>query len=346
MNDKRTPAPEFQVGREVMSLWVPQAIHAAAELGIADALAVRALSASELAARLKTHADATGRLLGALAVLGFVKAGSTAKTFELTPLGACLRSDAPNSRRAWARLMGGPAVWQAWGKLADCVRTGAPALRAGNEVFDEMLAEPEAAAVFHRAMLDGTSGQAAGIVASVDFSHVESVVDVGGGAGALLTAALEAHPRTQGNVYDLEHARVSAEAWFEQRKLHGRASFVPGDFFTAPPPRADLLLLKSVVHDFDDERSLVILRHCREALGETGRLVVVEPPAPEPNQAIEGPFAWIVAFSDLNMLVNTGGRERTRAEYVALLETAGLRVSGVKPTSGGFYSCFDCVPVG
>ena len=124
--------------------------------------------------------------------------------------------------------------------------------------------------------------------------------------------------------------------------LGERATFVSGDFFETPPPRADLLLLKSVIHDFDDEQSLRILESCRAALGDSGRLFVIEPPAPEPGEPLEGPFAWGVAFSDLNMLVNTGGRERTSAEYAALLEGAGLRVDGVKPTSGGFYSCFEC----
>jgi hypothetical protein len=342
MNEKRTIAPEFQVGREIMSLWVPQAIHAAAELGVADALLVEPLSAAALAALLSTHPDATARLLGALSVLGFVKANRTANTFELTELGACLRSDAPNSRRAWARLMGGPSVWQAWGSLTDCVRTGAPRRRADSEVFDAMLGDPEAAAVFHRAMFDGTSGQAAGIVASVDFAEVDSVVDVGGGTGALLAAALRAHPRASGSVFDLEHARSSAQASFEEHGFGERASFVSGNFFEVPPPRADLLLLKSVIHDFDDERSRVVLENCRVALGDRGRLVMIEPPAPEPGQPLEGPLAWIVAFSDLNMLVNTGGRERTAAEYTVLLEAAGLRVDSVKPTAGGFYSCFEC----
>jgi hypothetical protein len=346
MNEKRTLAPEYQLGREVMSLWVPQAIHAAAELGVADALARGPLTAEALAARLETHPGATGRLLGALAVLGIVQVNPEAKAFELTPLGECLRSDVPHSRRAWARLMGGPTVWQAWGKLADCVRTGAPALDAQTEVFEGMLSDPRASAVFHRAMLDGTSGQAPGIVACLDLTHVEQVVDVGGGYGALLAAVLDAQPEATGCVFDLEHARPGAEAWFSERALSERARFVTGDFFVAPPPRADLLLLKSVLHDFDDERSLIILRRCREALEGGGRLVVVEAPAPEPDQALPGAFAWIVAFSDLNMLVNTGGRERTRAEYLALLEAAGFRVERVKPTASGFYSCFDCVRAG
>ncbi len=156
-------------------------------------------------------------------MLGFVKANPTTKTFELSELGACLRSDAPNSRRAWARLMGGSSVWQAWGGLTDCVRKWrAPRRRADSEVFDAMLGDPEAAAVFHRAMFDGTSGQAAGIVATVDLTHVDSVVDVGGGTGALLAAALRAEPRASGGVFDLEHARPSAQSLFDEQGLGDR----------------------------------------------------------------------------------------------------------------------------
>jgi hypothetical protein len=99
--------------------------------------------------------------------------------------------------------------------------------------------------------------------------------------------------------------------------------------------------MKSVIHDWDDDRSLAILRHCRAAMDRRGRLIIVEPPAPVPGAAVPPSFAWIVAFSDLNMLVNTGGRERTAAEYIALLERAGLRVVDVRP-AGGFYSCFVC----
>ena len=100
--------------------------------------------------------------------------------------------------------------------------------------------------------------------------------------------------------------------------------------------------MKSVIHDWDDDRSLTILEHCRAAMEGSSRLVIVEPPAPPPGAAVPASFAWIVAFSDLNMLVNTGGRERTAGEYTALLERASLRVVDVRPTAGGFYSCFAC----
>lgn len=338
------PSP-FEISRHMMSLWIPQAIHGAAELGIADALAGGPLPATDVAARLDTHAEATERLLDALVVIGLVHI--EAHAYRLTELGQFMRSDVAGSRRAWARLMGGEPVWRAWGSLTQCVRTGQPAYASGDqrrsetETFDALTGDPEAADVFHRAMADGTSGVGGSIVAAIDFSGVRRVVDVGGGYGALLCAALEAHPQVEGVVYDLPHAREGAEAQFERRGLEGRASFVAGDLFEQPPPRGDLLLLKSVIHDWGDDRSRLILRRCAEAMAANDRLVIVEAPAPDPHSDVAGSMAWIVAFSDLNMLVNTGGRERTAAAYRTLIESAGLELVELRPTQA-FYSNFVC----
>jgi hypothetical protein len=201
-------------------------------------------------------------------------------------------------------------------------------------------ADAQGAAVFHQAMGEWTRGVAPDIVASIDFVHSARVVDVGGGYGELLCAVLDAHPRLEGCVFDLAHARDGAAALFEQRGVASRASFVGGSFFEAPPPPADTYLLKSVIHDWDDARSRAILERCREAMSGEARLLLIEPPAPAPGLGQSG-LSWIVAFSDLNMLVNTGGRERTEADYRALLRTAGLRVVAVRPTAGGYYSVFE-----
>src|SRR5690242_924436 len=171
----------YQLARSMMGVWVPQALAAAAELGIADAIGDGSATASQLANKLGTHPDATARLLDALAVLGVVE--PAAGSFALTALGTCLRSDAQPSRRAWARLMGGGPVWRAWGQLTECVRTGKAAYSAGDgprssdsEVFDAMSSDPEAAAVFHRAMCDGTRSVAKDVIGAIDWSNARSVV--------------------------------------------------------------------------------------------------------------------------------------------------------------------------
>lgn len=336
--------PAFRLNQMIMSLWVPQVIHAAAELGVADVLAEAPLSSGDVAARLGTHPDATERLLRALVTLDLLVARG--ERFELTEVGRCLETRSPVSRRAWSRLMGGPGVWQAWGRLTDCVRTGRMAWGAGDaassgtEHFDAMGSDPAAAAIFHQAMVELTRGVAPGIVGAIDLRDVRRVVDVGGGHGALLCAILEAHPAAEGAVFDLEHAREGALALFASRGVAARASFVAGSCFDAPPPPADVYVLKSVIHDWDDARSLRILGKCREAMADGARLLVVEPPAPAArgNAALE----WILAFSDINMLVNTGGRERTEAEYRALLEAAGLSVERVRETPS-FFRVFEAV---
>jgi hypothetical protein len=165
-------------------------------------------------------------------------------------------------------------------------------------------------------------------------------VDVGGGYGALLCAVLEAHPALEGTVFDLGHAREGALDLFASRGLSARATFTAGSFFEEAPPPADVYLIKSVIHDWDDAQSLRILGRCREAMGEGGLLLLVEPPAGPPSGNPVGD--WFLAFSDLNMLVNTGGRERTEAEYRALLEAAGLRVRGVRETPT-FFKVFEAV---
>jgi hypothetical protein len=166
------------------------------------------------------------------------------------------------------------------------------------------------------------------------------VTDVGGGHGALLAAALRAHSHLRGAVYDLEHARAGAEALFAREGLADRARFVAGDLFRSSPPPADVVLLKSVLHDWSDERCAAIFASIRRSMPREGRLIVVEPIA---REATNDSFAWFMAFSDLNMLVNAGGKERDEAGYRTLLERAGFHVGSVR-AGGDFYSCFEARP--
>ena len=275
----------------------------------------------------------------ALATLGLLS--RTEHFYALTELGRCLESRGPSSRRAWSRLMGGGAVWDSWGRLVECVRTGRKAYGGGEaDTFDALAADPENAAVFHQAMADLTRSVAPAVARTIDFAGARSVVDVGGGYGELLCAMLEAHPPLDGTVFDLPHAREGALAPFAARGLAARASYSSGSCFEAPPPPGDVYVLKSVIHDWDDASSLRILARCREAMSETARLVLIEPAAGEPSGDPMGD--WFLAFRDLNMLVNTGGRERNESEYVALLEAARLRVTAVRETPT-FYRVFESV---
>lgn len=317
-----------------MSLWMPQAIHAAAELGIPDVLASGAQDGGEIAKAVGADPDATRRLLRGLTLLGLVDEAPDG-TFALTSLGAPLRADAPDTVRSWALLMGGHGVWDAWGRFVDCVRTGRDVWRlADSSAFEGIASDAGDAAVFNQAMLELTRRAAPAVAAAYDFSRCRTVVDVGGGYGTLLAAILDAYPNARGIVFDLPHAREGADQLLAERGLTARAEFVTGDFFESVPEGADAYVVKSVIHDWDDDHGVAILRNCRNAMADDARIVVIEPLAPEREHLGESPGDDVVIASDLNMLVNTGGRERTETQFRALFAAAGLRLERILPVPG------------
>jgi hypothetical protein len=332
MSQNPPPAlpPRFQVARMISSVWVPQAIYATAKLGLADILSAGPLTAQQVAEKAGTHPRATQRLLRGLVVLELVRERPDGR-LELTRLGSCLTDDAPDSVRSWALLWGGPMMWEPWGRLADCVRTGemAPKLLQGVEdAFELMEAHPEDTAHFNRSMRELTAGVAAVLPAAYDFSGARLVADVGGGFGALLPPLLHARPELRGLVYDLPRCADGARELMQAEGLADRCEFRAGDFFSSVPGGADVYLLKSVIHDWDDERSRRILARCREAMGQGARLLVLEWIVPDQI----GPQHAGIVGTDLNMLVMVGGQERTEAEYRDLLASAGLRVTRIVPT--------------
>jgi SAM-dependent methyltransferase len=221
--------------------------------------------------------------------------------------------------------MGNPGIWRAWGRLADCVRTGEHAWKLeGTDAFSWLQENPEVGAIFNQAMFEVSRRTARAVAEAYDFSRARTIVDVGGGYGTVLAAILAANPGAKGVVFDLAHCQVGASSLFREKGLADRARFQEGDFFETVPGGADLYLLKSVIHDWDDEKSVSILRNCRDAMGETGVLLVVEPVVPD---RLEGSrFDNILVASDLNMMVNTGGRERSEGEFRTLFAAAGLRL--------------------
>lgn len=324
--------------RLINGFQVSQAISVAATLGIADLLAGGPRSVEDLAAATGADASALDRLLRALSSAEMFS--RTERGYELTPLGEPLRSDVPASLRPWAVRMGQPDYWQTWGHLLDSVRTGETPFPSlfGMSPWEYRAAHPEENAIFNQAMTALSSGVADAVVEAYDFSGIECLVDVGGGEGALLRAILSANPTLRGVLFDQPHVVTEAGGLLERGDIAARSEVVAGSFFDAVPAGADAYLLKSIVHDWDDEAAVRILRVCRDAIAPGGRLLVVEQVIQPGHKHDPAPF------SDLNMLVMLGGRERTSDDFERLYAASGFRLTRIVPTWSGF-SVIEGTPV-
>ncbi len=313
--------------------WTTHAIRAACALGLPDLLAGPARTPDQLAQAAQCHAASLHRLLRALATLDLCRERDDG-AFELTALGARLRPDDGQSLHAWA-LLSGSAPWSArWGELDQSVKSGTSRrLRTtGRDGFHHLDDANAEAALFNRAMIEITRGVARDVLRSVDLSSARCVVDVGGGHGELLAAVLRTHPNARGVLFDLPHAIAAAAAALQAAGVRERCGCVAGSFFERVPEGGDTYLLKSVLHNWDDERCLALLQRCRAAMGRAARLLVVErirPDHPGTSARDRG-----IARSDLNMLVALGGRERSEAEFRGLLEAAGFTVERRIDTGG------------
>lgn len=319
--------PFADVMRLINGYQVSQALHVAAVLGIADLLAAGPRTSDDLARATGTHPGTLYRLLRALAAAA-VFHESADRRFSLTPIGACLRSDAVDPAAPWAAFIGRPYIWQAWSSLLHSVRTGETAFPAvhGSTVWEYRAEHPVEGAIFDAAMTGLSKDVAAGIVATYDFGPFSRVVDVGGGRGALIGGILAANAALHGVVFDQPHVVARAAPELERLGVADRCVVAGGSFFE-DVPRGDLLILKAVLHDWEDEEAHAILRTCRRAVAPSGKLLVVERVLANPN---EGPEA---KFADLNMLVGAGGRERSAEEFAILLASAGFRLTRILPTS-------------
>jgi O-methyltransferase domain/Dimerisation domain len=306
-----------------------QAIHVAATLGIADLLADGPRPSNELAREAGADPDALYRLLRALAAVGVFEEDDE-RRFALTPLGEPLRSDVPGSVHGWALMIGRPYFWRSWGNLEHSIRTGENSFRAlhGTDIWEWRSGRPEESAIFDGAMRALTGAANAALLDAYDFGRFGTIVDVGGGNGAFLAAILDAHPAARGVLFDQPHVIDGAGPVLAS--VADRVSVVAGSFFDSVPSGGDAYILKWIVHDWEDEEAIAILQICRAALSPDARLLVIERILALPNEGAEG------KFSDLNMLVLPGGRERTGDEFAQLFEQAGLRLAQIVETGRGY----------
>jgi hypothetical protein len=336
-----TPSPQ-EIGEMINLIGgyrISQAIYAVAELGIPDLFAAGPRRCDELARETNTHAPTLFRILRFLTGAGlFNELGP--KEFELTRLGSTLRTDLPGSFHPAVRFLLGE-LWTPWGRLIHSVRTGETAFDHvhGMGPFEYFRKNPEASAVFNSAMTSLSARSGTGIVERYDFSGLRKVVDVGGGHGLLLATILRANPTMRGVLFDLPDVVVGAGQVLENFGVRDRCEVIGGSFFGGLPPGGEAYVLRQIVHDWDDDRALAILRNCCAAMTETGKVLVIER-----EIAAHHREAMRVLHLDLEMLVNVGGMERTEAEYRSLFENAGFRLTTIVPLlDAGGFSVFEGV---
>jgi hypothetical protein len=315
-----------------------QMLFVAAKLGIPDLLKDAPRHSADLAGPLGVHPQALHRVLRGLALLAVLTEEPDGR-FGLGPFGRHLLSDAPGSMRAEAILYGAE-FYPAWGSLLYSVETGKPASHRvfGTSTWEHRAQDPDLNEHFNRYMVAMTTQVVDAVLAAYDFSSIHTLVDVGGGHGTLIAAVLQAHPHMAGILFDQDHVAAGARAYLEAAGVASRCRIVTGNFFEGVPRGADAYLLKWIIHDWDDDRSVAILKHCRAALEGRGKVLLVE--RLMPARAAQSPST---IHGDLTMLVIEGGRERTEAEFRALFTASGLALARIVPTRSDLY-VIEAVP--
>jgi hypothetical protein len=314
--------PALKLWRLIQSHRTTAVIYVAAKLGIAELLRNGSRSLAELAEATGADKQALGRLLIALSTVGVCSLVAKDR-YSLTEMGTALDGAAESSFRALA-IFEGQMLSKSWNGLLESIMTGKTAaqLQGLSNSFDLMARSPEAVSIFNAAMVEVTRFAAPDILSAYDFGRITHLMDVGGGSGQLVGLVVKQYPQIRGTVFDLPRCAESAKGHFDRIGVSDRIEFKPGDFFQEIPSGADAIIMKSIIHDWNDERSLVILGNCRKALPESGILLLVERLMPE-VPAIDAQ-ARECAMSDLNMLRGPGGSERTETEYRTLAMSAGF----------------------
>jgi O-methyltransferase domain/Dimerisation domain len=325
---QRSAPPPLAVLEKIFGAWTAQGIAVAAELKVADALTDGPLTIDELAGRVGADADALARLLRALIGEGIFARRRDGR-YALNAQASALRSDAPVSVAGMARFVGLPEHREHWSHLVDAIRTGEaviPRLR-GKPGFEYLAEHPEIAAVFNDAMTSASESAVAPVVAAYDFTPYPTIVDVGGGHGRLLSAILAATPSSRGVLFDLPEVVEGAPELLGKHGAAERVDIVAGSFFDSIPAGGDVYILKNVIHDWPDAESIAILSKVRAAAAAGSTLLLAELVLPNHDRGFIG--NWI----DMEMLIAQAARERTAAEYGALLKRSGYQLTRVVPTA-------------
>lgn len=321
------PPPQAVLGQMITGALTTQAIYAAAKLGIADLLSAGPKDVDELGSAVQAHPEALYRLLRTLSSVG-VFTETEPRRFALTPMSQLLRRDVPGSQWAFA-IMVGELMYKQVGEFLHSIQTGGTAFEKfhGMPVFDFLAQHPDYGRLFDQAMTSVHGGETQPVVDAYDFTQFKTIVDVGGGNGSALMEILRAAPSANGIVFDMPSVIGRTSQTIRDAGMSNRCRGEGGSFFELVPRGADCYVLRHIVHDWDDERSALILRNCRNAAAPGAKVLVVESVIPPGNQPHPG--KWL----DLIMLSVAGGRERTAEEFQRLFAEAGLRLTRIVPTA-------------
>ena len=333
MRPESTPVQGFSPAHRLLEMmtghWIVQAIHVAAELGLADLVGRKPLSIDEIAQRAGAHQPSVYRLMRALASVGIFEEAAP-RAFVTTPMAMMLRADMPGGLRDFALFQGASWHWNTWGGLLDSVRTGRPAIshvNGASDCFEYLALDPDAARVFDAAM-NGYALQAhAAVVDAISFSTARLIVDVGGGSGGLLAEILRSAPQARGIVFDRPQVVTSAAPNLKSAGVSSRCVTEGGSFFESVPAGGDVYLLSSILHDWNDEQAALILKAVVRAMAPGASLLIIENVIPPGNDTHPGKLI------DLEMMAITTGRERSEAEFRSLLDAAGLHFVRCRQTA-------------
>jgi hypothetical protein len=322
--------PDVQLLQLVGGAFISQAIYVAAKLGIADILADGPRDAKYIAEKTATDERSLFRLLRACASVGaFTELEE--KIFANTPMTETLRSDNPRSTRDLTIWMGEEPHWRVYGNLLYSVKTGKPAwdMVHGEPVFPYLFSTNlELGEIFNRAMTSYSHQSIGPVLQAYDFSGAQTIADIAGGYGHLLAAVLAANPEAKGVLFDLPAVLDGAPEMLDRYGVKDRVQLVEGDFTKEIPVRADVYMLKHIIHDWYEDRCQAILQNIRANMPDDGKVLIIEAVLPEGN---EPNFGKII---DLEMLLAPGGVERTASEFAKLLEDSGFKLNRIIPTMG------------
>jgi len=326
--------PPAQLMQFIVGKWISKPIYVAAQLGIADYLKVGAKPIDEIARHCDAHTPSLYRVMRALASVGIFSETEDGQ-FELTPMAEFLQT---GKLRAAAMMFNSDWNDKAWGSIVESVKTGVPAFEIAHEVpFGPWLeTHPHHAEVLHEANAVKAAASYRGIVDVYDFSGISTLTDIGGGYGELMAEILAANPALKGTIADRPSAFTGAEQVLRSRQLDHRCQLVECDFFEAIPTESDAYLMSNILHDWPDLLCKRILRNCASSMKSGSKLLIVE------MLISPGNSTSVAKLLDLEMMVLSGGRERTLEEYKALLKTAGLVYSNVTPVDENLF-IIECI---